>query len=361
MSAALRPVRGGVFALEPEALGGPAPPAPGPFADALRGRGRFLATSHARGALDWLVRFLDAPRVWLPAYLCDALLGGAVRERAAFYPVDERLEPLPGDWRGRIGADDLTVAIAYFGWPPSAALVDALRTTGARLAVDASQALLSTGIERDADYLFASPRKFVGVPDGGLLVPVGDAPWPAALPQLEPWDQLAAARAAGAARRDFDARGGNGGERDWYDLFRAAEGAAPEEAHALSDDTRRRLGHGVDWDAVVRARRANWSRLAVGLEDRLLFGELSAGVVPLGCPLRLRDGDEADRVRTALYAEAVYAPRHWDLGTAVPTDYVDAHRLSRRQLTLPCDQRYDGEDMDAIRTIVVSSIGGGAP
>ncbi|QDU68459.1 hypothetical protein [Engelhardtia mirabilis] len=338
-----RKVIGGVFALESRG-GAERSPAAGPFRDALAGRGRFLAASHARGALDWLVGFLEPARVWLPAYLCDALLSDRVRPRASFFDVDQDLVPSTGNWLDRLAPGDLVAPIAYFGWPIRGGLLGALRERGATIVVDASQALLTEGTQIGADYLLASPRKFVGVPDGGLLVPVEDAPWPDALPELIPWRAVTEALVAGRERREFDAAGGNGPERGWYAHFAAAESAAPTDARSCADDTAQRLA-AVDWRAVAAARRANWEVLAAGLEGRLIFGQLPAEVVPMGCPVRFTSGPERDAARAALHAAAVYAPWHWDLEGAVPATHVAAHGLAARTLTLPLDQRYGAGDM----------------
>jgi len=357
-------VRGGVFGLVDASAPIVKTPAPGSFAAALAGRGACIATSHARGGLELLVERLDPTTVWLPAYLCDALLTPRVRERARFFGVGERLELD----EGRIGAlpiekDDLFVAIAYFGRAPEVPALDVARSAGARIVLDASGALLTAGLERSADYLLASPRKFVGVPDGGLLVPVGDAPWFEGDVDLAPWPAAARAREAGAARAAFDARGGDGEERDWYAAFVEAERAAPDEPRAVDAATPDRLRR-VDWAAVARRRRDNHAVLARAFERandlraQLLHPDLGADAVPLGA-FCVFDGEEArDAARAALYAASIYAPLHWSLDGVVPRSFEAEHDLAARSLTLVCDQRYDERDMiETVETMRVAARG----
>lgn len=341
-------VRGGVFgALEASAHPSPAP---GSFAAALSGRGRCVATSHARGGLDLLVERLDPRRVWLPAFLCDALLTARVGPRARFYGLGEDLA-LDAEAIDALalGPDDLFVAIAFFGRAPERAVLERVRERGARVLVDASGALLTGGLEAAADYLLSSPRKFVGVPDGGLLVPVGDAPWfePAA---LDAWSDVALALEAVRARAAFDARGGDGPEREWFASFSAAEEAAPDGPRAMHPRSREALAR-ADWVAIAERRRANHRSLAKGiaadddLRVRLLHPELGDDEVPLGAFAIFDEPGARDAARSALYAACIYAPLHWSLDGVVPSDFAREHDLASRCLTLVCDQRYDERDM----------------
>lgn len=343
-------VRGGVFGeLNHDTTTVPTR-APGPFSDVLAGQGRFIGVSHARGGLDLLVERLNPRRVWLPAYLCEALLTARVQERACFFGVGNALEIAPDAVGGLdIAQNDLFVAIAYFGHTPDLDTLESVRARGARVVVDASGALLTEGLERSADYLLASPRKFVGVPDGGLLVPVGDAPWFDA-PVLDNWTEVSLAIEAIQGRAAFDLRGGDGVERSWFTAFSAAERAAPGSPRAMHTDTMIALGR-VDWLAVARRRRANFLCLADGLRDRvglpvqLLRSSLDEGEVPLGAFVVFDNVHIRDKARAALHAAGIYAPVHWSLEGVVPACFEREHDLSARCLTLVCDQRCNDRDM----------------
>ena len=53
---------------------------------------------------------------------------------------------------------------------PKSSFASEVKKCGAWLLEDACQALLSDEVGRFSDFVLYSPRKFLGVPDGGVLV-----------------------------------------------------------------------------------------------------------------------------------------------------------------------------------------------
>ena len=315
--------------------------------------GSFLATVNARSAVAILVEALHPGRVWLPSYLCAALLDGVSRRGVpvAWYPVGEALQPAGLTWLDEVGAGDVVVVIDYFGFIAPDGLMAAARDRGAFLLEDASQALLTSGAGSNADAVVFSPRKFVGVPDGGILgFRSRTLNRPAMVPPPDDWWCLA----LDAARRRAAFDKGSG-DRDWYGPFRRAEDGAPVGPYAMSELSYRLLSGAIDYADVAERRRANYLRLASALTASALFPRLPDEVVPLGFPVRLSG---RDRVRQALFAHEIFAPTHWQIETFVPSSFVASHALSSRILTLPCDQRYGEADMDLIASIVTSEEGG---
>jgi hypothetical protein len=340
-------VMGGVFGLEPLPRAPLGPAGPPPFA-----HGPALWTVNGRSAIRVLCDALRPRKAWVPSYLCDAVLaglGGGTPVR--FYAVAEDLAVVPGAWLEEIQADDLVILIDYFGFPAPSGVAAAARAGGACVVEDACQALLTEGLGRDADFLVFSPRKFVGVPDGGLLVPTGARPLPPcelAAPPAEWWQ---GALAAVEGRREFD-RGVP--IRDWFPAFQTAERDAPAGAYAASTLTQSLLTAAVDWNRVAVRRRANWEILAAALGDIALFPALPPAVVPLGFPVRV---SRRDQVRQALFAHEIYPALHWPLAGVVPEQFAASHRLAAEIMTLPCDQRCGPADMERMAALVRGALG----
>lgn len=360
--APLPPVIGGVLGLEepPDA-----PPAPGGSVDrppSLREPALWLAD--ARSALALLVDELRPARVHLPALVCEAVVE-AVRGRAevVFHPLAEDLVgPAPGALAD-VASGELVVAVDWLGFRTAGGELARARARGAVIVEDASQTLWTEGA--GADFVVHSPRKVVGVPDGGILRATGARPLPrrALAPPPEPWwsTSLAACRERAAFDR-ARAAGGAAGERSWFALFRRAEAAAPVGAFATSALTRRLLAGPLDWAEIARRRRANWLRLrellapAVGAELALPRPELPADVVPLGFPVRLARRED---VRVALFAREIFPPVHWPIEGVVPARFEREHALARELATLPCDQRYDAGDMERVARFLIAALHGG--
>lgn len=303
---------------------------------------RNLYFANATSALAMLIGKLGPEQVWLPSYLCVSLLIAARQTGAAprLYPIDSSLNLTSLSWVDDVRSGDVVVMIDYFGNVISQAHVDAIRTRGAWVVEDATQAMLSHNAGGLGDFAIFSPRKFVGVPDGGILIqnrPLNLSPSELAHPPGDWW--LTAFNAA-MQRRMFDVHGGN---RDWFDLFQKAQDNAPVGAFQMSELSRLLLRTCCDFDAISRRRCANYDRLAAQLADIALFATRPSGVVPLAFPIRIKD---RDRIRQALFCQHIYPPVHWSLSGVVPDTFAESHKLSMETMSLPCDQRYDEGDMD---------------
>ena len=321
-------VVGGVFALES--------PADAPSPIGLLDCEPLMLVS-GRAALAMAMARLAPRRVWVPAYVCESVLEGILPgPELRFYSVGETLTATEVE---HAGPGDVVLVVDYFGWPSTPGLIARLRSAGAVVVEDACQALLSAGVGAEADCWIASPRKFLGVPDGGLLWPVPEDAAPTGPPPSGWWLQ---ALDACVERRAFD-EGAEG--RAWFASFQAAEAGVPTAPHAMSELARVLLTNGIDAAAIAASRRSNYERLHSQLADLSLMGPLPDGVVPLGFPICLPD---RDRTRAVLFEREIYAPIHWPVPEVVPQEFVAERRLAATIMTLPCDQRYDEDDMTRV-------------
>jgi dTDP-4-amino-4,6-dideoxygalactose transaminase len=297
--------------------------------------------ANARSALCLLAQNLRPKQVWLPSYLCSSVVDGfhAGDANIRFYPVGEDLCCESDEWLQQVEAQDMVLRIHYFGFPNADPVLPKAVANGACLVEDASQALLSDGIGVGAAFVVFSPRKFVGVPDGGCLVVQSPLPnLPVQLPPApDAWWQESLS--AVTLRRNFDNGDGN---RDWFIRFRSAETLAPAQPCEMSELTRQLLATGINFDTIALRRRNNYRLLLELLGDIAMFPELPEGVVPLGFPVRIR---QRDIIRNSLFEQSIYPPVHWPLESFVPASFQASHRLAAEIMTLPCDQRYEAEDM----------------
>jgi hypothetical protein len=114
---------------------------------------------------------LQPTQVWVPSYLCDAILG-AIDPKitvARFYEVDYDLRVPSNQWVADVASGDLVLFIDYFGYPYDRQLGACVEEKGAWIVEDASQALLSSHVGELSDFVLFSLRKWIGVPDGGIL------------------------------------------------------------------------------------------------------------------------------------------------------------------------------------------------
>ncbi|MBA2372379.1 MAG: hypothetical protein H0V71_12145 [Chloroflexi bacterium] len=266
-----------------------------------------------------------------------------------FYAVDSWLRADPATLE-ELAADDLVVVIRYFGFPCAGDVVARAQHEGAWILDDACQALLSERPD-DRQLTLYSPRKFIGVPDGGILqIPTGielaDTAFDAAPSR---WWKVSMQASRG--RRRFD---DGVGDRSWFTAFQESEARSPVEPYAMSGVTDTLLRGALPWSDIAQRRIENFATLLERLEAWALFGHRPAGVVPLGFPIRVPD---RERVLARLLANDIYPPVHWPVPADVPRRFADSRRLASEILTLPCDQRYVRSEMERVAALTLDALG----
>ena len=124
---------------------------------------------NARSALAALLRANRPPRIWLPAYICrevaSAVPAHCVTE---FYALDDQLLPIASELERRIMPGDYVFAVDYFGRPASMSIDSLVKERpDVGWIQDCAHAL--DGPERAwGDWQLYSPRKLLGVADGGI-------------------------------------------------------------------------------------------------------------------------------------------------------------------------------------------------
>jgi hypothetical protein len=304
---------------------------------------------NARSCLLVALEAARPARVWLPSFLCPLLVDvcrvAGVDHR--FYEVDEDLVAVAPSGLP-LRQDDMIVVIHYFGFPnPMAAALAAEGRVG-WIVEDASHAWLTDGLGRHGQFLITSPRKFLGVPDGGILASTLDVRSLTGDLDPPPDDWWRISLTLALSRRDFD-HGAD--DTEWFGLRRPSADGQPIGHHRMSDLARTIIS-GADLQAIRERRRANYRYLAERLPEIAIWPQLPDEVTPVGFPVRLR---ERDRVRMALYEEGIHAQVQWktaDVHTGIPA----SEELSRRILTLCCDQRYSEQDMGRTVEVIRAAI-----
>ena len=309
--------------------------------------------ANGRCALLVLIGILKPRRVWLPAYLCPSIIAAVTKSGVpiSYFATDYNLQVVPGALADA-GPGDLVDIIDYFGFPADRALMKQVRDSGAWLLEDACQGMLTRGVGSTADFMLFTPRKFVGIPDAGILISNRDDVDLRSV-RLEPppqhWWLLTFS--AAILRRDFDL---HGGERLWFQQYQALEEDMPLGPYAMSDMSRMLLTSAFDYADISRKRIENYALLAEALPDLALYPKRPDEVVPLGFPVRLAN---RDAVRSVLYAHDIYPPVHWPFPGILPAQFTESYRLQGNIMMLPCDQRCGPADMcrmiDLIRPIAV--------
>jgi hypothetical protein len=296
-----------------------------------------IAMESARAGFLHVLRTLRPARIWLPWYICDAMTRQATSTHIPImryaltqdWGVSEGVELAPGD---------CLVYINYFGL--CEAQVDAVlrRFRPGQVLIDNAQALYSP--PRDCLANLYSPRKFVGVPDGGYLV----AP-AMATPEGTASGEDSIFRCLPLLMR-LDGQVAKG-----YEKFREAEACFDHgEARAMSRLTQALLSS-IDYASVAQRRRHNFVALheALGTSNNLA---LEPGAVPLAYPLI---GAPAP-LRQRLIEQGIFVPLYWPEIVQKGSKAPEFERfLAEECVALPCNQNCSAKHMEHVAALVRAS------
>lgn len=300
-----------------------------------------MAFQSGRAALRAVLESAAIPKVLVPAYICDAVIQGVTDAGAAVetYRLDDSLYPkdVPDPFPERCAL----LYVNYFGL--CEANVYRLRRDipRGRLIIDNSQALLAP--PTDGLATIYSPRKSVGVPDGGLLVtsePDVKEPEHEDTHSVDRMKHLLLRIASTA----------HDGYPDYVEAEKAFRNTKPLRMSRLT----RRILASVDMRMVKRRRRENFMALAARL-DKYNIHEwgLDPDAVPFCYPLILAS-DIRPMVK-ALAGKGIYVPTYWPDARPRVSEGIE-WRLTNCCLPVPCDQRYSLEQMSLVANEIDSGL-----
>lgn len=301
--------------------------------------GSSIMLNSARNALRLLLQTLQPQALWLPRYICDSVISAAKRESITirFYSIGSSLLPTAPD---ETGDSELILYPNYFGVAAEAERAVVNRFGRERVLLDRSQALFSN--ESAALAEIYSPRKFLGMPDGGLLRSDVEVTRPT-------MRHTATAEAISHLSGRIES-----GSQYWLDHFRKAEEVLGDSEPARISRTAEYLLSSADLNWASRTRTENFTLLhkALGPLNRLgrLLDESPTG--PLCYPLLPAHDSQVTQV--ALAGAGVYCARYWPEVTQRPGTSAFEREMAERCLALPCDQRYSAREMKHIIETVQS-------
>jgi len=298
---------------------------------------------NARSCINLVIDHIKPRCVWLPSYLTDDILAGIGQGiPRKFYPLNSNLSIINDEFIRNIHDDDLFLFIDYFGFPFEKSIIEKVKSKQCTLLRDCTQALFHDWKHDDCDYYIFAPRKFLGIPDGGILqcrenfnIDLSEY----SSPDDETFFKLFS---ASTMRREFDRYGG---DRKWFELYQEGEEALHAGNQLMSDLSIMLLKTAFDYDEIKQQRRMNYLSLNQKLHEFALNTKVDGGTIPLGFPIVIQN---RDKVRAELFKFNIYPPIHWDIKSFVPQKFQESHKLSQTIMTLPCDHRYDERDMNFI-------------
>ena len=276
-----------------------------------------------RSAIRYLIRVLGIKKIHVPFYTCY-VVNDAIRQEGCevvSYKLDSQLMPMTDFCK-----DDFIIYNNYFGVTGNK--VNELASLYPNLIVDNAQAFYSQPICRAAIY---SPRKFFGLPDGGILrgkdIPIIE------LEQGTSYEVTSHL----LKRHDY------GAQAAYKDFCANDEALEQYPLQSMSRLTRALMGN-IDYKSVRDRRLQNFKYLNEKLYTDFPIS-MSSDDVPLIYPFYTDKGAE---IRMRLINNGIFCARYWPnvLKEINPNSYE--YDLTINLVAIPIDQRYDKADMERI-------------
>lgn len=286
-----------------------------------------ILLNSGRSCIDYVLRANHVRHVYVPKYTCDVVVEPLVRNAISysFYSIDEQLkiaEPM------ELADGEYLIANNYFGVKDEYCRHLSGRY-GRRLILDYSQAWFAG--PPSGSHCFYTPRKFVGVADGGCLY-------------TDRVIALALETDSSHARSSHLLKRIDLGAEQAYADFRQNDASLTGEPMKWMSPLTRRLLEAIDWEDVVRRRRLNYAFFQERLGPSNLLDVSDDNACPMVFPFLTDDPD----LRRKLIANKVFVAAYWPNVLEWCGPEEREHRLATRLIPLPIDQRYGIGDMERI-------------
>ncbi|MET3034944.1 hypothetical protein ABXT08_02465 [Chryseobacterium sp. NRRL B-14859] len=288
-----------------------------------------IILNSARNCLEYILRAQKKSKIYIPYYTCDVILEPVkkVNFEYEFYDVDSNLEPIFN--YENIKDHEAFLYTNYFGIKDHF-IKDLVQKIPDHIIIDNAQALFSPVI-RDIDQ-FYSPRKFVGVADGGLLYT--DKKIDQTFERDESYQRMSHL----LKRIDLSA------EQGYADFSENDKSLENQPIRTMSNLTERIL-LGIDYENIKERRKENFLFLHTALKEKnKLSIDLSEMSVPLIYPFRTDDKN----LRQKLINEKIYCATYWPNVLNWCTEDQNSYTLTKEIIALPIDQRYSINEMKKI-------------
>lgn len=286
-----------------------------------------LLLNSGRNALRYIVRAYGLKDILVPSYTCPVIFEALAAENCSisYYSLDEKL--FPKLTKEQQKKDTFILYTNYFG--VSGNHVEELIKYFPNLIVDNAQAFFAV---KKGIASFYSPRKFFGLPDGGMLI--SNKYLQGKMDQDHSYGRCAHL----LKRHDLSANEG-------YSDFQSNDASLENlPVKYMSRLTKALMGN-VNYEQIKKRRLDNFSFLQDKLEKQNeLKINANAADVPMVYPLLISNNG----LRKKLIENKIFVATYWPgIEKSLQDNSFDLH-LQKYLVPLPIDQRYTIDDMKFI-------------
>ncbi len=288
-----------------------------------------------RHALEYILRSISVvKRLWLPYFTCDVILEPIIKLAIPydFYHINEQLEIIDDI---SLQSDEYLLVTNYYGIKDTY-INFLVQKYNEHLIIDNAQAFYTVS-DFNVPTIY-SPRKFVGVPDGGIAVVNQNLP----IDDLE--RDVSYNRCIHLLKRiDLGANAG------YFDFKENSSKLINQPMKKMSFLTQAILSS-IDWEDIRKKRVRNFQIL-----HEVLSASNSLSISSMGtfaCPMIYPYLTQNSTLKKKLINSGVFVATYWpNVFDWCPKGSLE-HHLAENIIAIPIDQRYGLEDLNKILTII---------
>ena len=300
------------------------------------GKDNVARLNSGRTGIFHAIRLYGCKKVYLPIYQCETVRTFLERKGISiqYYKMDSEFKPL----LDTVEDDACVVIVNYFGIM-SQGRMQQLAERFQKVIIDNSQAFFAGRI--DGVYQVYSPRKFVGVPDGGYVIGDGAERYVNDYAQGFSSDTslfLLQRIEYGCEGKTYENRSTNEERIDTEDIMQMSK-----LTHTILDS--------YDYETVKKKRRDNFEMASKLFDDVNLLNVhqyYDESCIPMVYPLVIEDDMLLNRLLEAKHFQG----RWWNYILKETKEEDFEHWLSKYMIPITIDQRYGVEDLEYIRGLL---------
>jgi dTDP-4-amino-4,6-dideoxygalactose transaminase len=315
----------------------------------------FLSTG--RDSLVYAIRAHNIKKMLVPAYLEESVIHQILNEgvKLRLYEIDNFLRINLTDLEKKTECVDALLVVHYFGFPQE---IDEIRSLCDRknllMIEDCVQSMLSCyhgkPVGSFGDVYFNSLRKFIGIPDGSILISSTSTK----IIETQLHKEFVRKRLDALIGKFFYQSGNKKYSRFYFkEVFVQPENIIDNyKKPAPMSVISKKILNKTDFNEIIQIRRRNFKHLLSKLNVVSLYNKLPTHTCPLGFPIIVR---KRDKIKNLLIENKIYPPIHWNLPNVISKKFKQSKSISENILTIPIDQRYSLSDMRRIIDVLESN------
>ncbi|MCT4619053.1 MAG: hypothetical protein N4A62_06660 [Marinisporobacter sp.] len=310
---------------------------------------KFFSTG--RDCIFSLFKTIELDTLWIPNYLCESILKSIEesKTRIKFYEIDSNLR-IKTDFLNKMGNNDYVFVINYFGIIDYDFYEEA-KKNNIKIISDITHSFVNIDkvsyVYKISHYVLGSFRKILAISDGAFVASINQEMDIEYLDCIR--EDFVTYRTHGLLDRYYCKENGFKSDENYY-LLRKAEKILDEtfqygykQSH-LSYEILKRINLKKEF---LQAKK-NFMYFVKNISNNKYIKTLcNTDYISQYIVLKFNNKNNRDRFRKLCFENDIFLPVHWD------TSFLyQNHSLSDLLLSVPCDSRYDFNDMNKIIRLI---------